>query len=613
MHQHSKLQSVSVDERECTCTTIANVVGDRKSLDTLLMQNVVRSLAPLLLDDSPSVREASAGALRNMSIHGQTVCEKMIQDDVMTPVVTFLQKYATDLLSSKRHDGTKREKDLHNPHLNTVLQIVHLLLNLCETNNTAVNIINKHSVVNLLLDCIKSQQLSLDLALASAQCLQTVTEDNKEAVQICSLPESTSILEEALLSPGDSMQHALLQVHTAGTFYNMKDSLSAATQNQTLQAVVKVVAGTLTIDSLEVVRAVLPQLQNQGNMEDDDKTEMKEPTGEMRLKQLSSNLEESIKEAMAILTAQQVALEIISNMCCPEDDGLEELDSSSSSSDDFADNQMLHDESPLMSPLCLSAEVHGLLIHHQMPKKVLEKTNYPDKSLLQDLLRHKEGKPLFRGLLRVQSRALICLQNIISAIDVESLGGTDALTMVFGILMAIVMREPAPKGEELIESLTSAVRAVFQKMALEKISPKDLSETQLVRLSSFAQGSNSDGIKVNTVGILGSVGNLLATQQGSEQVLQAVGERLVEVATRDPSLWVVAEALDAIFDTFGDGQMADVVADRLELVAKLKVIAPKLKAKLKQSKVSLSEHLPIVLNARTNLLRFIKYKEAQVS
>lgn len=34
---------------------------------------------------------------------------------------------------------------------------------------------------------------------------------------------------------------------------------------------------------------------------------------------------------------------------------------------------------------------------------------------------------------------------------------------------------------------------------------------------------------------------------------------------------------------------------------------------LKQSKVSLSEHLPIVLNARTNLLRFIKYKEAQVS
>lgn len=59
-----QLHSVSVDERECTCTTIANVVADRTSLDTLLVQNVVKELAPLLLDNSPSVREASAGALR---------------------------------------------------------------------------------------------------------------------------------------------------------------------------------------------------------------------------------------------------------------------------------------------------------------------------------------------------------------------------------------------------------------------------------------------------------------------------------------------------------------------------------------------------------------------
>lgn len=473
-----------------------------------------------------------------------------------------------------------------------------------------MNIINKHSVVNLLLQCVESQQVSLDLALVSAQRLQTVTEDNKEALQVCSMPESRSLLESTLLNCGDSMQHVLLQVHTAGTFYNMKETLSAATQNHTLQAVVKVLSDALMIDSSDAVRAVLSQLQNQGNNEENNTTAGS--AGEGHLKQLSSTLEDAVKEAMAILTAQQVSLEIISNMCCPDDESLEETESSSSSSDDFTEDFMDLDESPLMSPLCLSAEVHGLLMNHEMPKKVLDKTSYPDKSLLQLLLKHKEGKPLFKGLLRVQSRALICLQNIISAVDVDSLGGTDALTVVFGILMNIVMRDPGPKGEELIESLTSAVRAVLQKMALEKISPKELSETHLLRLSSFAHGSNSDSIKVNTVGILGSVGNLLATQQGSEQVLQAIGERLLEVAMKDPSLWVVAESLDAIFDTFGDGQMADIIADRIDLVAKLKAIVPKLKAKLKQSKSGLDEHLPIVLSARTNLLRFITYKEAQV-
>lgn len=118
-----KLHSVSVDERECTCTTIANVVADRTSLDTLLVQNVVKELAPLLLDNSPSVREASAGALRNMSVHGQEVCEKMILDDVMTPVVSFLHKHGTDL-TPKGTKNPKEKKDVHNPHLNTVVQIV---------------------------------------------------------------------------------------------------------------------------------------------------------------------------------------------------------------------------------------------------------------------------------------------------------------------------------------------------------------------------------------------------------------------------------------------------------------------------------------------------------
>ncbi|KAJ8041848.1 HEAT repeat-containing protein 3 [Holothuria leucospilota] len=607
-----RLQSTSADERECTCTTIANVIEDKKSLMTLQMNGLVRSMAPLLLDDSPSVREAAAGALRNMSIHGQEVCEKMIEDDVMTPVVDFLQKHAGNILTSQHENVKKDWKEKHNPQLNTLLQIVHLLLNLCETNNTAVNIINKHSVVSLLLDCIRSHQVSLDIAVTSAQCLQTVTEDNKEAVQLCSTAESKAVLEVALLNHGNCMQHKLLQVHTAGTLYNMKDSLSASSQNQTLDAVVKVVSDVLSVDSSETIKGVIPQLQNQGNLEDGDRMANTEGSSGEQLKQLSTTLEENIKESMAILTAQQVALEIISNMCCPEDDSLEELESSSSSSsDDLVEDRMSFEDSPLMSPLCLSAEVHGLLIRHNLPTKVLEKTSYPEKSLLQSLLRHKEGKPLFRGLLRVQSRSLFCLHNIISAVDVDSLGGTEALTLVCGTLMALVMRDPPPKGEELIESLTSAVRSVLQKMAQEKVSPKDLSESHLVRLNSFVQSSTSDSIKVNTVGILGSVGNLLATQQGSEQVLLAVGERLVEVATKDPSLWVVAEALDAIFDTFGDGQMADVVAERIELVPKLKTIAPKLKSKLRQSKTTLGQHLPIVMNARTNLLRFIKYKEEQ--
>ena len=54
----------------------------------------------------------------------------------------------------------------------------------------------------------------------------------------------------------------------------------------------------------------------------------------------------------------------------------------------------------------------------------------------------------------------------------------------------------------------------------------------------------------------------------------------MEVATKDNSLWVTAEALDAIFDVFGDGNVADLVAINIGLVAKLKSLVPQLKARV---------------------------------
>ena len=59
-----------------------------------------------------------------------------------------------------------------------------------------------------------------------------------------------------------------------------------------------------------------------------------------------------------------------------------------------------------------------------------------------------------------------------------------------------------------------------------------------------------------------------------------MGSQLLEVATKDNSLWVTAEALDAIFDVFGDGDVADIVAVNIGLVAKLKTLVPQLKARV---------------------------------
>ncbi|TST35102.1 HEAT repeat-containing protein 3 [Bagarius yarrelli] len=58
-----------------------------------LHRDAVRRLAPLLLDSSLVVRETAAGALRNLSAcGGAEVCEDMVKQDVLTPLITLLNQ-----------------------------------------------------------------------------------------------------------------------------------------------------------------------------------------------------------------------------------------------------------------------------------------------------------------------------------------------------------------------------------------------------------------------------------------------------------------------------------------------------------------------------------------
>ena len=54
---------------------------------------------------------------------------------------------------------------------------------------------------------------------------------------------------------------------------------------------------------------------------------------------------------------------------------------------------------------------------------------------------------------------------------------------------------------------------------------------------------------------------------------------LLEVVCKDSDLWVVAEALDSIFDVFGEDHI-DPVVKEIGMVEKLKNIAPALKSKV---------------------------------
>ena len=60
-------------------------------------------------------------------------------------------------------------------------------------------------------------------------------------------------------------------------------------------------------------------------------------------------------------------------------------------------------------------------------------------------------------------------------------------------------------------------------------------------------------------------------------IFQDIGVLLLEVVCKDTDVWVKSEALDAIFDVFGEDHL-DAVIKEINLVDKLKTVLPQLKS-----------------------------------
>ncbi|CAJ0967093.1 unnamed protein product [Ranitomeya imitator] len=401
---------------------------------------------------------------------GPAMTSRLCDCDVITgPALPTLGPEAAECTAHRRHDykGSLRRSDPCAIGLDTNLepatnskgltknqvegiatQAVNILWNVCESNSKALTIFNKENCVEIVIRCLSKFPSNLELSVSAAYCLQTVTEDNPEL--LASLHASAlQMLENVLMTPATSMEMRLLQTLVAGTVWNIKDRIPCCSQADSMNAMLRILAEVLSQDAGQFII----------QMKDAESIRLKAAATESDLEEATSSLEEAspnedegmgdgtareqnrdnfsdlvpvsheeLRQASFLLVAQKSALEMIVNMCCsdePSDDEWEELSSSDES--ELGLEKSIADGGELMSPLCLSAEVHSALLNHAIPKKVLEKTRFPDDAALQLCRRHSAWKPLITKMSTVQHRALTCLHNILSMVDTECLGGASAL------------------------------------------------------------------------------------------------------------------------------------------------------------------------------------------
>ncbi|KAM7406446.1 hypothetical protein PAMP_000821 [Pampus punctatissimus] len=621
-----KLQSPSADVREFACASISRVVQQSHTIPGFLQRDAVRRLGPMLLDSSLAVRETATGALRNLSAcGGQEVCEDMAKHDVMTPLTALLRECCAGFESAaaQMNDQKNAVEDVAN-------EAVNLLWNLCESSNQALTVFNKSGLLDVVVQCLERHPHNVELAISAAHCLHTVTEDNPEL--LCSVNTAVlGALETVLLSSQPGMAHTLLKTLAAGTLWNVKGSLPASHQAQTLSAVVATLSQCLDLDAgtlipelrqAEEVRHLntpaVTDMEDQAagelaveEMDDDEEAPKKRNGKAARIDNDFSDLlprgKEELREAMALLTAQQTSLEIIVNMCCSDDPSDDEWEETSSSDESEMGADGLCDGlSNLMSPLCLSAEVHGALINHSIPEKA---NKYPTA------FSHKQTcNTSVSKMQRVQFRALTCLHSILSTMDAESLGGAAALQGAAQHLSTLVFGAAGlPKEEEFLEAVISAMRSLLQMIASKNI-PQHMTLQQLMSLSEAATRCEVVSVRVNAVAILGITGSTLAKEKGTAEALKMIGNALLQIATRDADLVVNGEALDALFDVFADGDEAETAAKNIQLLPALKALQPVFKAKIRKEGRGkyTPQQLCVLDNIKVNLRRFIGYLEKVV-
>nr|XP_019587448.1 PREDICTED: HEAT repeat-containing protein 3 isoform X2 [Rhinolophus sinicus] len=632
-----KLQHPSAEVRECACAGLARLVQQRPALPGLARRDAVRRLGPLLLDPSLAVRETAAGALRNLSACGGfEVCDDMVAKDIMTPLVALLKECSAGLDSNEMPPQEKKDQN-RNSIENIANEAVNVLWNICECSSRAVSIFNKEGCLEIVLKYLSRFPTNVGLAISVAYCLQTVTEDNIELLKSFNAP-ALRVLESAMLSPGSSMEYILLKTLVAGTVWNLKDIIPSKSQAEIINAILKILSEVLEVDAGEMViqmkEAETQRLKtaaeteevsantNGGDLIEDDEMEEMPHKRKVRRKTFISDLlpptDKELREAIAMLTAQQTALEIIVNMCYsegPSDDEWEEL-SSSDESDAFMEHCFSEGGGQLLSPLCLSHEIHSALTNCLIPKKIFEKTAFPNSIAVDICSKNPTWKPLIRKMNTIQCRALVCLQSLLSLLDVEPLGGAPALQALAQHLSELLFSQPDFAKHvdfleaDFLEAVSSALRALLQTMASKNIS-QCMTPDQLVTLCRAGIHSSNVGVRVNVVSILGITGSVLAKEDGTLETLKTIGCFLLEVVTQDPSLVVVGEALDALFDVFADGKEAERASVQIKLLSALKEFQPVFKMKIRKegrSKYS-PDQLCVLDNVKMNLRRFVAYQE----
>lgn len=577
-----KLQSPTSEDRACGCQMLTIVASHPKAIDVLVQKDVSRIIYPLFLDPSSDVKINVLGAVRNICVSSsEKVVNALIESDILTPLSALIKQFKDD-----SPEQCKKKLDV-------LLQAIKLLSVLCESNPRAVLTFNKENLLQHILPRMDPEKFGYPLACAVGQCLYVVSENNLEVSKVFQAADLQAALVQRACGDTVDMDAVLFRTLINGVLLNLTD-IDISSHNKTI---VQKLSEVLVINHVEVLKMAIVNESGPGEKS-------------------ASEVGNSTSDLDKLVQAQGICLELLANLCC-SDDEWDDMDcETEESSDDQGAGQVLSGSAISIEAmdgeekLSLGADIASSFLENEIISKVLLKVAPIDLSMSEQLQGIPWGKGSLSSLRELQSRALLCLSNLVSAMDVESLSRAVTLPAIWTDVykLAEIAIGSSDKDEDYMWSVTSALRAVIQRMTeLNVPNIGDISTNDLDLLINLGANSQSHETQINILRTMSAIGCILATQSHPHPLLNKIGLCLIEVACNNGNLVVISEALDSIFDMFKEDH-TDVVVREIGLVEKLKSVQSSFKTKISSERKMLGENFGVVMMAKDNLKAYIKYK-----
>eukprot|EP00049_Salpingoeca_infusionum_P008579 m.142203 g.142203 ORF g.142203 m.142203 type:complete len:651 (-) comp14052_c0_seq1:3510-5462(-) len=593
---HLELVDPVASTRHLACNTLAHIASEEKNASLIASSELIPRVVQCLQDEEPQIACEAAGCIRNLArFEDEGVVAALANPEFLSILVPA----CSTLITAVHHHLKLGEEGVqdHRIATTTLAQLFHAVWSLSEMNEV-VAAAAAQELTSALVECMDPATFSLEVASVAAQCLQTLTEDSPAAEEAFRTdPLLARRLFEVLSEPGTLPEDSPMQTNhtyklyilsTAGSVINLGH---AATQ-EVLSPIILVISATLDLDLLAAFAAFTPQLANALKNKDDG---------------IDSPARVELEGLLDALHAQQLGLELVANLLSSveEQAAWEEVDEDIDDDEFEGEVEVQEGEEDVDDQ---TAQIAQDMVAAGLLGKISSKCLCMDQDTEAIYTGLAGASSILYDLYQLQVRALGAITNLTGTASLAA-APLDDVTACVNNVMALTDRQPAGSDATHIAECFNTMWAVLRGVLTAPATAQEVEVdgATLQRLGEAALTSEAEDVRVAAVGMIGCLSQLPRHQQH----LSDFGTVLIHSTTSDNSGWVVAEALNSIFDGFAEDNAHQAFADA-KMMSQLRDFVSSLSAKTRASrkKPDLYHRLD---EARTNLKRFIKYKQQQLA